>query len=59
MQQPVFIQCPYCFEGQTIWIAYDDVGEMYYDCTVCCRPWLLRVWMDEEGELHARSEISG
>ena len=32
---------------------YDDVGEMIYDCEVCCRPWTLRVWLDEEGNVHA------
>ena len=53
MQQPVDIQCPFCFEIVTIWIAYDDVGEMIYDCEVCCRPWTLRVWLDEEGNVHA------
>ena len=51
MQQPVCVQCPYCFELVTIWLAIDDLGEMYYDCEVCCRPWTMHVSMDEEGEL--------
>ena len=53
MQQPVSIQCPFCFEVVTIWLAYDDTGEMFYDCEVCCRPWVLHVWLDDEGVLHA------
>ena len=56
MQQPVAIQCPFCFEIVTIWIAYDDVGEMFYDCEVCCRPWVLRVWLDDEGNIHATAD---
>ena len=51
MQQPVTVQCPYCGEWMTIWIAIDDVGEMIRDCEVCCRPWFMNVWMDEDGEL--------
>jgi hypothetical protein len=54
MQQAVSVQCPYCFECVTIWMAYDDVGEMIQDCEVCCRPWNMFVWVDEDGELRAR-----
>ncbi len=53
MLQPISIQCPYCFELVTIYLAYDDIGEMVHDCDVCCRPWNLRVWLDEDGVLRA------
>ena len=53
MQQPVTIQCPYCFELVTIYLAHDDLGTMYYDCEVCCRPWTLQVWLNEYGEVQA------
>ena len=53
MQQPVTVQCPYCGEWMTIWIAIDDLGEMIRDCEVCCHPWFMQVWMDGEGEIHA------
>ncbi|MEC7984252.1 MAG: CPXCG motif-containing cysteine-rich protein [Myxococcota bacterium] len=56
--QPVQIQCPYCFEVLTIWLAYDDVGEMFYDCTVCCHPWSLRVWLNEMGDIRATAHSS-
>ena len=55
MLQPVSIQCPYCFEHVTIYIAYDDVGEMIQDCDVCCRPWNLRVWLGDDGIIYARA----
>ena len=51
MQQPVTIVCPYCYESVVIWLAVDDVGEMYYDCEVCCRPWHLTVHMSGSGDL--------
>ena len=53
MQQPVHVCCPFCGEGMEIWIAIDDVGEMIRDCEVCCRPWFMNVWLDENGILHA------
>ena len=53
MLQPITLQCPYCFELVTIYMAYDDVGEMVQDCEVCCRPWTLTVWLNEEGILQA------
>jgi hypothetical protein len=56
MQQPVVIQCPFCFEFVTIWLAIDDVGEMYYDCEVCCRPWRLFVSLNEAGDLIATAQ---
>jgi len=56
MQQPVQLQCPYCFEWVTILLAIDDLGEMFYDCEVCCRPWVLRVRINEKGELQATAD---
>ena len=55
MLQPVSIQCPFCFETVTIYLAYDDVGEMIHDCDVCCRPWSLRVWLDADGDVQAQA----
>ena len=57
--QPVMIQCPYCFEMLTIWLAYDDIGAMYYDCTVCCRPWFLQISLNDGGELQVSVQSSG
>ena len=51
----VTLRCPFCNEQQTLWLAHDDIGEMVTDCEVCCRPWQLVVWVDTEGQLHARA----
>jgi hypothetical protein len=58
MLQPLTIQCPYCFETMTLWLPPDDLGEMVTDCEVCCRPWELEIWLDEEGELRGRVRCS-
>ena len=58
MQQPLSIQCPWCFETMTLWVAYDDLGHMITDCEVCCRPWQLWIQRDSEGDLSARVERS-
>lgn len=53
------IDCPCC--GERISIVVDaSVGAAEYveDCEVCCRPLVLTVDVDEQGEatIHARSE---
>jgi hypothetical protein len=53
------ISCPYC--GEQISILVDDsLPEQHYveDCQVCCRPMLLDVSVDAEGDVmvDARSE---
>lgn len=45
------IRCPYC--GEDIGVMVDPVsGEESYteDCSVCCRPMVLTVDADDEGE---------
>jgi hypothetical protein len=47
----VQILCPYC--GEQIDIQIDPAGgddEYVEDCSVCCRPILLQVTQDENGE---------
>jgi hypothetical protein len=49
IEQP--ISCPYC--GETITILVDDsLPEQQYveDCQVCCRPIVLSVSVDSEGD---------
>ena len=44
------IFCPYC--GQLSEITIDssiDIQEYIEDCTVCCRPMILRAYIDEDG----------
>jgi hypothetical protein len=42
-------QCPYCWELVEPPIDPDLEGELVWDCEVCCRPWLIRVAVDYDG----------
>ena len=45
------IHCPYC--GEPISVVVDhSIGEQEYieDCQVCCRPLVLSISIDEDGE---------
>ena len=52
----IHIHCPFCFEPQTLAIAPDDLGELIFDCGVCCRAMIVRVWIDESGVAHGTAE---
>lgn len=61
MQPFVDVSCPYC--GETIGLMLDaSAGEQSYieDCHVCCRPIVVSVGFDEDGEprvsVHAEDE---
>jgi hypothetical protein len=45
-------QCPYC--GEEVEVDVEALGassESYVeDCPVCCRPWVVHVTRDEEGD---------
>jgi hypothetical protein len=45
------VTCPYCFETQLLVVDPETSGEMIQDCDVCCRPWLVRVARDADGDL--------
>jgi len=53
------ISCPYCGEGQTI-LVDNSLPEQSYveDCQVCCRPIVLDVSVDVDGDVivNARRE---
>jgi Cysteine-rich CPXCG len=53
------VSCPYCGESITVLID-DSMPEQNYveDCQVCCRPIVLDVWTDVDGEIvvQARDE---
>ena len=50
------VQCPYCWEFQTIEIEEDVSGSFVQDCYVCCRPWMVRVYRGEDGEAQVSLE---
>ena len=41
--------CPYCWERVEPPIEQDLEGDLVWDCEVCCRPWLIHVAVDYEG----------
>ena len=43
--------CPYCFEECELAVDLGGGSEQSYvaDCPVCCRPWQVRVSVDDEG----------
>ena len=47
--------CPYC--GEPVEVAVDSLGgatqEYIEDCPVCCRPWQVRVAVDDDGRVRA------
>lgn len=47
--------CPYCGEAVDVWVDIGGGTHQRYveDCPVCCRPWDVRIYGDEDGELHA------
>jgi hypothetical protein len=44
------IQCPYCGEDVDIFVEPDVQGTLVQDCEVCCNPWQVTVWWDDDGE---------
>ena len=47
--------CPYCGEAVDVWVDIGGGTQQRYveDCPVCCRPWDVRIYSDEDGELYA------
>ena len=45
------VTCPYCFEENELSVDLGGGSDQGYveDCAVCCRPWQVRVTIDDEG----------
>ena len=43
--------CPHCFEENELFVDLGGGSDQSYveDCAVCCRPWQVRVTIDDEG----------
>ncbi len=44
------VRCPYCFERVELFVDPDTTGSYVEDCSVCCRPWTVVVYADDDGE---------
>ena len=47
--------CPYCGEPIALWVDEDGGSAQTYveDCSVCCRPMQVQVYVDAEGDAGA------
>ncbi|MCC7540697.1 MAG: CPXCG motif-containing cysteine-rich protein [Deltaproteobacteria bacterium] len=52
MGESQIVRCPYCHETCEVWIDIDLEGSFVQDCEVCCRPWVLYVQRNDEGDVH-------
>jgi hypothetical protein len=50
MNDTIELTCPYCFEKVEVYVDPETEGELIQDCDVCCRPWVLRVTRDADGD---------
>jgi hypothetical protein len=48
-----FVTCPYCGEGVEIVLdpGSGSAQEYVEDCSVCCRPWIVRVRYLQDGQV--------
>ena len=50
--ETVILTCPYCDEPVELLVEPADAPQAYVeDCTVCCRPWQVRIYTDAAGQL--------
>jgi hypothetical protein len=50
MPDPIEVACPYC--GEPGWVEIDaeeGSAEFVQDCSVCCRPWRVRITVRRDG----------
>jgi len=40
--------CPYCGEEVEIYLEADVQGTLVQDCEVCCNPWQLTVYWEQD-----------
>ena len=58
LDQWVPIECPHCGEGTELHVIADMDGQsINQDCTVCCRPYVAHVEIDE-GDAHVGVEAA-
>jgi hypothetical protein len=58
LDQWVAIECPHCGEGTELHVIADMDGQSIdQDCTVCCRPFVAHIEIDE-GEAHVGVEAA-
>jgi cysteine-rich CPXCG protein len=55
MDDCLSLQCPYCGESAELLIDVDGGPRQTYveDCPICCRPWQVDAWIEDDGSWSA------
>jgi hypothetical protein len=48
VDEAVTVTCPYCGEAVELFIEADVDGSFVQDCEVCCNPWAVRVFVEDD-----------
>jgi hypothetical protein len=57
MIESAVVACPACWENIELDLDLSAGSQTYTeDCTVCCRPMTVRLWVGEEGEYSVEVE---
>ena len=49
MKEETFdVTCPYCGSEVELFVESDVHGSFVQDCEVCCNPWTVRVWEEDD-----------
>ena len=48
MEEEFVVECPYCGEQIDVYVEADVRGSFVQDCEVCCNPWQVTVYWDQD-----------
>ena len=48
MTEQFILECPYCGEEVEVFVERDVRGSFIQDCEVCCNPWQVTVYWDQD-----------
>ena len=48
MEEHFVVLCPYCGEEVEIYVEPDVESPFIQDCEICCNPWRVRVYRDND-----------
>ena len=57
MEEPVTVECPWCWEHFITFFDYSVGGQSYVeDCQVCCRPIMMHFKVGRSGEIKVQTQ---
>jgi hypothetical protein len=48
MRDEFLVTCPFCGEQVEIYVEPDVNGSFVQDCEVCCNPWRVHVFLEDD-----------